>query len=213
MELIAGVDEAGRGPVIGPLVVAGVLFKGGKISKLQDLDIKDSKLLTPKRREELSKEIKRLAVKFEYFYIQPRTIDKVVRENKPLKKLNYLTAICMSRIIELLQPEVAIVDASDVIAERCKKQIGRVLSYSPKIICEHKADINYPVVSAASILAKVRRDRLIEKLNEKYGEFNSGYPHDKKTIKFLEKYFKEHENVPPFIRGSWYTVRKILEDH
>ncbi|WP_457753524.1 ribonuclease HII, partial [Thermococcus sp.] len=82
---------------------------------------------------------------------------------------------------------------------------------SPKIIAEHKADAKYLPVSAASILAKVTRDKAIEKLKKQYGEIGSGYPSDPRTRKFLEEYYKEHGEFPPIVRKSWKTLRKIEE--
>jgi ribonuclease HII len=119
--------------------------------------------------------------------------------------------MAMASIIRNLKPDIAYIDACDVIEKRCSEQILRVLPWDLKIVCEHMADSTYPIVSAASILAKVRRDKLIEDLHAVYGDFNSGYCHDKKTIRWLKDYFKNHEEVPHFIRGSWVTIRRIKD--
>jgi len=209
LKRVAGVDEAGRGPAIGPMVIAAVLFDEEDICRLIELGVNDSKRLSPDRREVLAAEIMDLAIDYRYSIVSPQTIDHVVFYNRRLRKLNYLTTMLMAKTIRDLSPDVAYVDACDVIPERCKRQILRVLQDRPELICEHKADEIYPITSSASILAKVKRDSIIEDLHGKYGDFNSGYPSDKKTRAWLKKYFDKHREVPPFIRKSWRTIRRI----
>ena len=210
MVLLTGVDDAGRGCVMGPLVIAGILIDETDVSRLKSLGVKDSKLLTPKQREHLSGEIERLIVKASYQEIQPCEIDKVVLTAKRLHKLNLLEAIAMARVIDQLRPDVAYVDASDVLADRYGLQIRGMISVDAKIISEHKADVTYPVVSAASILAKVRRDSIIEDLKEIYGDFGTGYPHDPKLRRFLIRWFEEKNSFPEPVRKSWKTIRDII---
>jgi ribonuclease HII len=206
---IAGVDEAGRGSVIGPLVVAGVLFDSDKIKKLSEIGVKDSKTLTPNQREKLEEEIKRLALKFKIVEVSPDEVDRVVFKGRKLFKLNWLEANVMAQIIDELNPTIAYVDASDIDAERFGRQIKDLLKKRVKIISEHKADRKHLVVGAASILAKVHRDRIIARLKEEYGDFGCGYAHDPKTVSFLRNWFKTRKEEPPFIRKSWKTVRKV----
>lgn len=209
MGTVAGVDDAGRGCVIGPLVIAGVLFDDDSVHELSVVGVRDSKRLTRRRREVLAMEIEAMASRCAYFELEPRSIDLVVERNKKLKKLNYLEAMAMARVIRDLRADLVYVDSSDVIPKRFADQIVRVLPYQPKIISEHHADEKYPVVSAASILAKVRRDRIVANLREAYGDFGSGYCHDDRTISFLDAWFGEMDWCPPFIRGSWATVKRI----
>ena len=209
MRRVAGVDEAGRGCVIGPLIIAGVLFSEEVISQLLDLGVKDSKKLKKNQRVSLDVKIKELALDYKYYEISPSVIDKVVFRNRPLRKLNYLETMLMAKIVRDLKPDKVFVDPTDVNAERCAEQIASVLPFVTEIICEPKADDKYLVTSAASILAKVRRDRIIMELREKYGDFNSGYPSDKKTIEFINSWFKSHKNCPPFMRESWKTIQKV----
>lgn len=206
---IAGVDEAGRGCAIGPLVIAGVLIDEEKSEELRQMGVRDSKLLTPRKREALAEEIRAVACNCSYFEIAPRAIDIVVERGVKLRRLNYLEAAAMARVIRDLQPDRAYVDPSDVVQERFAEQILRVLPRKPEIISEHNADETYPVVSAASIMAKVRRDSLVARLRDEHGDFGSGYPHDQKTISFLEAWFRKNDRCPPFVRGSWETVKQI----
>ncbi len=209
---VVGVDEAGRGCAIGPLVVAGVSFPDDKIPMLIELGVKDSKKLTARKRERLVDGIQSLASGVKFFEISPSAIDAVVSRGIKLRRLNYLEAVAMASVIRDLGPEEAYVDASDVDEARFAATILKLLPAQPRLVCEHKADDTYPVVSAASILAKVRRDTIVAGLREEFGDFNSGYPSDDKTIKWLESWHKEHGDWPPFVRCSWKPVIKIKRD-
>lgn len=206
--VIAGVDDAGRGSVIGPLVIAGVLIKEEDLPKLTQLGVKDSKLLSPNRRETLAIEIKRIAQKHSIVKLSPKEIDKVVQTGRKLHKLNRLEAQAMAKVIELLKPDKAYVDASDVLEERFKQHILEYLPFKVEIISEHKADRKYPIVSAASIIAKVERDREIEELKTKYGDLGCGYPTDPKTISFLQQCLEKSGEYPDFVRKSWKPAKK-----
>ncbi len=206
--LIAGVDEAGRGCLIGPLIVAGVTFEKEAIPQLSDWGVRDSKRLTPKHREEIADLIKGLAIGVSYFELQPRSIDLIVLRNVKLRKLNYVEAIAMAKVIRELRPDEAYVDACDVNAERFGTIISKVLGYKLNVVSEHRADSTYLVVSAASILAKVRRDAIISELHERYGDFNSGYPSDEKTITWLEQWVHNYKACPECVRLSWKPVRE-----
>jgi ribonuclease HII len=95
-------------------------------------------------------------------------------------------------------------------SDRCARQIQSVIPFKVEIKCEPKADSKYPATGAASILAKVTRDSHIERLREIHGDFNSGYPSDRKTQDFIRDYFESNTECPDFIRGSWSTVQKHI---
>jgi ribonuclease H, mammalian HI/archaeal HII subfamily len=211
--LVAGVDDAGRGSVIGPLVIAGILIDEGDIPKLVQLGVKDSKLLSPSRREALAVEIKRLAQKHAVVKLSPAEIDMAVERGRKLFRLNRLEAQAMAKVIELLKPDVAYVDASDVLEERFKRHILECLPFKVEIVSEHKADRKYPVVSAASIIAKVERDREIAELKAKYGDFGCGYPTDPKTLEFLRRCLENSKEYPEFVRKSWKPAKKIRREN
>jgi len=210
--LVAGVDDAGRGSVIGSLVIAGVLMKDTDLPKLVHLGVKDSKLLSPRRREMLAPAIGRIVLKCRVTKLNPRDIDKVVQTGRKLHKLNRLEAQAMAKIIELLTPDIAYVDASDVLEKRFEQHISELLPVKIKIVSKHKADRKYPIVSAASIIAKVERDKEIAELKEKYGDFGSGYPSDPKTISFLRQCLQKSENYPDFVRKSWKPAKKAKSE-
>ena len=175
------------------------------------MGIRDSKLLTPNKRLRLSYAIKRLALKYIILDFQPSEIDRVVLKGKRLYKLNWFEANAMAQIITKLKPEIAYVDASDVNEIRFGKQIREMLSFKVKIISEHHADVKYLVVGAASIIAKVHRDEVINTLRERYGDLGSGYSSDPKTRRFLTHLIIEKNDLPDYVRKSWKTVKRIRE--
>ena len=210
--LVAGVDEAGRGCIIGPLVVAGVLVKEENLPVLRQLGVKDSKLLSPKKREALFTEVTRLAEKHHVVKLLPSEIDRAVECKRKLHKLNRLEAQTMTKIINVLKPDEAYVDAADVLEERFKQHIQEGLTVKAKIISRHKADKLYPVVSAASIIAKVERDKEIEALKKVYGDFGSGYLSDKKTLRLLKQWIQTHPEYPSCVRQSWKTAKQVKNE-
>jgi ribonuclease HII len=210
--LIAGVDEAGRGCVVGPLVVAGVTVKTHNLESLIDLGVKDSKLLSPKKRETLYPEIIKLTEKHHIIKVPPAQIDKVVRSSRILHKLNRLEAQTMAKIIEILRPDEAYVDAADVLEHRFGNHINELLGFKTRIISEHKADRTYPIVSAASIIAKVERDCEIAKLKVKYGDFGSGYLTDDKTMVFLKRLLDTNGDFPSCVRKSWKPAQRAKSE-
>ena len=210
--LVAGVDEAGRGCVIGPLVVAGVLVKEENMTILRELGVKDSKLLSSKKRETLFNEISRLAENHHVVKLLPSEIDRAVECKRKLHKLNRLEAQTMAQIINALNPDEAYVDAADVFEDRFKQHIQEGLAVKVKITARHKADKIYPVVSAASIIAKVERDREIAALKVVYGDFGSGYVTDQKTLLFLKEWMKTHSEYPSCVRQSWKTAKQVKNE-
>jgi ribonuclease HII len=204
---ILGVDEAGRGCVIGPLVVAGVLIEESIDHRLKELGVKDSKLLSCRQRLKMAEQIRRIAIGTQVVRLQPTQIDEVVAKQRKLHKLNRLEARAMARIIEAFRPEIAIVDASDVLADRFRDHILECLSFPVTLLSEHKADRTHPVVSAASVIAKVERDSDIELLRAKYPDLGSGYTSDPKTVAFLAALAESRDEYPDFVRRSWKPAK------
>jgi len=208
---VAGIDEAGRGCAIGPLVIAAVLFEEETIPKLNELGVKDSKKISPKKREKLSEDIKKIAIDFRIFELPPQVIDKVVFRSQPLKRLNYLETMIMAKLVRELKPDIVYMDPPDVDSQRCSEQVKSVIKYNIEVICEPRADDKYTSTGAASILAKVTRDQRIKELHKLYGDFNSGYAGDRKTQKFIQEYFSQNKECPDFMRASWVTVQRHLK--
>ncbi len=206
--MISGIDEAGKGPVLGPMCVAGILLDESRTKELTRIGVKDSKQLTAKKREELADDIKNIIDRYFILEVSPSHIDDLRR----VMTMNEIMVICYTKVLDELKPEHAFVDAADVIAERFGENIKKRYAGNITITSEHEADIKYPVVSAASILAKVERDFQIRQLEKEIGvEIGSGYPADPKTIKFLENWVAEHDSLPNFARSSWETSKRIVE--
>jgi len=199
------VDEAGRGSLLGPLVIAGVSLKRSKIRKLSSMGIRDSKKLTPAARERLYKKIIEYADDYYIARINPKTIDRSVKNHQ----LNSLEAKYMAKVIVKLKPNISYVDSCDVNPKRYGKEINKMAKRG-KIRSYHHADSRFVIVSAASIVAKVNRDKAIAKLRKKH-DLGSGYPSDKKTINFLSKYISDKKEIPSFVRKSWKPVQAMLK--
>jgi ribonuclease HII len=207
-----GVDEAGRGPVIGPLVVAGVTFEND--SELIEYNVRDSKKITPRRRYELAKKIKEIAVDYEIIIVSASDIDDM----RKIMTLNEIEVNLFSKIIDKLRADVYYVDAADVNDKRFGSNIISRLSFTPEIISKHKADDIYPIVGASSILAKTSRDIEIQKISNKLEKklnlpLGSGYPSDPITIRFLKKWVETFQELPPNVRHSWKTAKNLMMKH
>ncbi|MFH1522093.1 MAG: ribonuclease HII [archaeon] len=207
---LLGIDDAGRGPVLGPMILAGVLIESKEEEIIKSWGAKDSKLLTPKIRREIKEKIKE---KFKYHIeiTQPKEIDES-------SNLNYLEAIKTAKIINELTKNLnekvkVIVDCPSVNIKSWSNDVQQLIK-NPKIIqlsCEHKADANHPVVSAASIIAKEKREDEIYKLKlQLKKDFGSGYPADPKTKEFIAENFN-NEKYKHIIRFSWNTVKKLIK--
>ena len=202
--MICGVDEAGRGPVLGPMVICGVSVRSDQ--KLKDLGVKDSKKLSPKRREELEPMIRKIA-EVEVVEISADQIDAA----RAQMTLNELEAKVFAAIIEKLEPEEAFVDAADVNEHEFERMIRCGLKCKPRIVSEHKADDTYPVVMAASIVAKVARDKRVREIELEIGTpIGSGYQTDEVTMAFLKNYVQRNGKCPPHTRRSWEPAKNIM---
>ena len=209
-----GIDDAGRGPVIGPMILAGVLIDPKEEKYLKSIGVKDSKTVTQKRREFLEQIIKEKAKSFQVLITLP---DEIESQNKAGIKLNEVEAIECAKIInELNKGEDKIKIILDCPSPGIQKW-GDYLKTHVKnlsnleISCEHKADRNHVSVAAASILAKCMRETEMTKLKEKYGsEIGSGYTSDPATQKFLAKYADKYKNDGIF-RKTWITWKKAVE--
>jgi ribonuclease HII len=202
--VICGVDEAGKGAVLGPLVIAAVAC--GSEEEAAATGARDSKTLSPARREEIYAGITarfRVAVRT----IPPREIDA-----RPAHTLNLCIARAHAAVVSDLGPDLAILDACDVDERRYGRTVARYLTRECRIHSVHGADRIHPIVGAASIVAKVLRDRAIASLAREHGEIGSGYPSDPVTIGWLREYLKRERVPPPFARASWATTRALMDE-
>ncbi len=208
MTKLLGIDDAGRGPVIGPMVLAGVLIDENEYNELKSFEAKDSKTLSRNQRLKIRDKIQN---RFEH-HIEISTSKEIDNSTN----LNYLEAQKAAEIINQLTKKTeeeikAIIDCPSVNIKSWSDDVQKLLNKPKQIIlkCEHKADENHPIVSAASILAKETREEELDKLRDILDvEFGSGYPSDPKTKEFI----KENYNNPKYkdiIRFSWNTVKRL----
>jgi len=216
---ILGIDEAGKGPVIGPMCIAGVCVTKEQENKLRILGVDDSKKLTAKKREQLAISIKKYATSWYVYEVEPKKIDDL----RKIMTMNEIMVLCFSKVMEELSMPAenafttVYLDAADVLEDRFARRVKE--EYSKKFkeqaenvefISKHKADTISPAVSAASIIAKTHRDELIEEIKKREQvDFGSGYPSDPKTKSFLEKWIKENDDFPDYVRKSWKTAENL----
>ena len=200
--MICGVDEAGKGAVLGPMVVAAVACR--EDAECRAVGARDSKELSPLQRARLFPEI---TARFRYTVISypPDEIDALRKR----MTLNDLLASAHAEVISRLGPDIAYVDACDVDARRYGRRVRSLLRSSCRVVSEHSADGKYAVVGAASIVAKVTRDGAIAALAAEHGEIGSGYPSDPETVAHLKAYLHTHHHPPPYARRSWATITDL----
>jgi len=200
----AGIDEAGRGPVLGPMVMAGVICTSEQVTKLKALGVTDSKLLSEIKREELFEQVKEIVTDYHVVSLSPKDID--AKETRNIS-LNDLEAEANITILKKINAKKAVVDCPSTNPPAYKAQLQKEL-VGVELICEHKADLNYTEAAAASILAKVTRDREIEALKKEIGiDFGSGYPSDPKTKTFVTEHWNKY---PELFRKTWKTYQNAV---
>ncbi len=212
--LTIGVDDAGRGPIIGPMILAGVLINEEQEKILKKEGAKDSKALLHNERIRIAKEIKENCMDYKIVRAYPEEIDEFVKSGK---NLNTLEAIKTAEIINYLnkgkESIKVIVDCPSVNTRAWKSTLMKYLKKPDNlaVFCEHKADVNHISASAGSILAKVDREDEVKKIKKEYGEIGSGYPSDPATIKFLKENGKKLVSSGIF-RKSWATWKKLFAE-
>ncbi|MEW5748865.1 MAG: ribonuclease HII [Candidatus Thermoplasmatota archaeon] len=202
--MICGVDEAGRGPVIGPLVVCGVAVESD--AELRAIGVRDSKRLSASRRAEMEPRIRSVA-RVEVVEVQAEEID-ALRESMTM---NELEARVFATIIERLSPGTAYVDAADADEAEFGRMVQAQLRCGALMHSRHRADETFPVVSAASVVAKVARDARVREIEAEIGRpIGSGYTSDPKTVSFLRGWIGERGSLPPHTRRSWATSQNLM---
>lgn len=206
--LIFGADEAGRGPVIGSLFIAGVVFKESDLPKLEKEGVTDSKLLKHPKRIELSKKIIKLAKSWKIIQVTPQEVDKAVESEREMN-LNWLEAHKLAELINTLKPDIAYIDCPSPNIKAFTNYLLKLLdNKNIELQVHHKADFKFRIVGAASILAKCAREDEIEMLKKKYGEIGPGYTSNEITQKFIKENF---EKYPEIFRKSWMTFKNQKE--
>ncbi|MCX8197300.1 MAG: ribonuclease HII [Candidatus Micrarchaeota archaeon] len=203
--MIVGVDEAGRGCIIGPMVICAAAIRPIEEYKLKDLKVRDSKKLTPNQRKRLYGKIAKLCR-----HVTVKVSAQEINEMMEKHNLNEIEAIKIAQAIDhLALPNATIyVDSPDNVPSKFAKRIQKYLKTPAKIIAANKADDTYVIVAAASIIAKVTRDREIEKIKQEIGvDFNSGYTSDPKTQEVVANRAK-YPALEQYLRKKWSTLQQ-----
>jgi ribonuclease HII len=199
-----GVDEAGKGPVLGSMFAAAVRIDPAELPD----DVADSKDVPRGRREELASTIRERADAVAVAEIPVERIDDPESNMNTLTVVSHATAL--ARVASGDHP--CYVDAGDTNAVRFERRVADRLDVDLDLRAEHGADETYPVVSAASIIAKVERDAHVSDIATEYGEVGSGYPSDPTTREFLRTFVREHDGLPDCARASWQTSQDVLAE-
>ena len=204
MAKLVAIDEAGRGPVIGPMVMCGVMMDDKEQFKLKLLGARDSKLLSPAKRKEVFELLKK-EIEYKIIIVPPKEIDNTLFSENT--NLNWLEADKSIEILNHFKPDRIILDCPSNNRDAYSSYIReRLVKKDAEIKAEFKADSKYFIVGAASIIAKVTRDKIIEDLKKKHKvEFGSGYPSDEVTREFLKKNYDKYD----FFRKSWASYKNV----
>ncbi len=206
--IIAGVDEAGKGCVIGPLVICIAFIDEARARVLAEIGVKDSKVLSPRSRREKEAKLKKALDGFVLLKVSAAELSELMRKKI---SLNEIEAKKIGDALHAVKASTVYLDAVDVDEKRYEERIKRYYEGKAKLVCEHKADSKYPIVSAASIVAKVERDAEIENIKDELGvDFGSGYPSDDRTREFLKKNLG-NPKVMKHVRSEWETLEKLKQ--
>ncbi len=201
-----GLDEAGRGSLVGPLVLGGCLVRNRDLGGLRAIGVRDSKLLSPARREEVYRALGAVGRRYS-LSLPPAEVDRWVARGR----LNALEAHGFARLIRRSGATAVCVDACDPVADRFGRTVAALAGTGVSVDARHRADREVPVVGAGSIVAKVRRDRAIRALARSLGaSVGSGYPSDATTVEFVRRWLAERRDRPGWVRWSWRTVETLM---
>ena len=187
------------------MVLCGYMINEDKTEELKKAGAKDSKMLSAAKRKHVAKKLKKIADDFKIIKITASQIDAL----RTTTNLNKIEIENMQAIINSLNPNAVFIDSPERNTKNFQKKILSGLNNGTEITAENFADKKYPVVGAASILAKVGRDSEIKKLHKKYGFFGSGYTSDERTIRFLKDWIKKNKEFPDIVRKSWITASEM----
>jgi len=204
MSRVLGIDEAGRGCVLGDLCVGAFFVEDPDDSVLREAGADDSKRLSKKRRDAAREALSSLG-EATVVRISPSEIDQ--------GNLNQLEISAIAGLVRRFKPDRVYMDALGPtktvpkLIARLQQRVGD--GCTPEWIIEPKADHTYPIVGAASIFAKTTRDRALAELDDAHGPLGSGYPSDPKTKAWLRSWAASPHPWPPFVRTRWQTIQDL----
>lgn len=180
-------------------------MRSDRLEELVALGAKDSKALTPLARERVFAALESVGTRAEVV-LAPPTVDRAVAR----RRLNHLEAEAFAQIIREFSPKIAYVDACDPNERRFGLRVARLAGGTTRVIARHHADRDLPIVGAASVVAKVIRDRAVAELRKEVGEaLGSGYPSDHRTVEFVRALLADGTPVPGWVRVSWFTMQRV----
>ena len=209
MRTLLGIDEAGRGCVLGPMVYGACLIGEADESVLRELGARDSKKLSATKRATVRAAVEARALAWDVVRLEPAQLDG--------ESLNELGSRTIVDLAVKHRPTVLVLDAPvpprgierwvASLTERLEARGVRGM----EIVAENGADDRWPCCSAASLFAKTDRDAILAELEASAGaRLGSGYPSDPKTRAWLQAVYDETGDFPPFVRRKWETVRRIV---
>ncbi len=201
-----GLDEAGRGSFLGPLVVGAFRIRAPDRAQLRAIGVRDSKLLSPARRRELAQRLRTLG-EVRLCPLPPTEIDRAVVRHG----LNRLELDAFARLAGDWSASMVVADACDANARRFEQALAERLGPETRVVARHRADRTDPVVGAASIVAKVERDRWLAELARALGlDLGSGYPSDPRSVRAVTDVFRTTRRWPDWARASWSTKERVM---
>ncbi|KAL7072102.1 hypothetical protein ACQ4LE_008775 [Meloidogyne hapla] len=211
---ILGIDETGRGPVLGPMVYGCAIVFADKKEELKSLGVKDSKMLSRLQREKVIINMETSEfITYSLCVVHPRTISAHMQRRARLS-LNEISHNCIIGLIQnALQRGICIQEVFvDLVGSKEETFQHFLQSNFPslKITVSKKADFIFPIVGAASIFAKVTRDRRVSNLQDSTSEIGSGYPSDPTTKCYISKNLNPLFGFPSLVRFSWQTIEKLI---
>ncbi|NMA72421.1 MAG: ribonuclease HII [Firmicutes bacterium] len=203
MEVWLGLDEAGRGSVIGPMVVAGLWVPADQAEVLAELGARDSMALSREARAQVFDRLRQVALHWDVVRVPPEQIDE---ESLTHLELEALAALIRARPADRIFLDVPTPPRGiGPFLQALERRVGRPLP----LVGENRADQTYPLVGAASILAKVTRDQELEAIRAVYGDVGWGYPGEPQVRRFLTNWYRREGRFPPVVRQRWRTVQEI----
>lgn len=215
MVKILGIDEAGRGALVGPMAIAGAMIDKDHEKSLHKLGARDSKTLSPERRQEVMDSIRKFVSENQISFSEMSLVVspcQIYDNSMRGVNLNDVEARKMTQIIESMQPDVAYIDCPQQNTAAFEKKLRKLITnFDCELVVKNEMDESIPIVSTASIVAKLDRDEKVDQLKKSIGyDFGDGYPHDR-AIEFLEHVLQASRERPHFIRWNWASVEYSIE--
>ncbi|NHJ46824.1 MAG: ribonuclease HII [Asgard group archaeon] len=214
--IVVGADEAGRGLIIGPMVIGACAINDEILQKFTSIGIKDSKKYSSHQKlmthaNLVKKESLAWSVKILH-------ADVLTNFNKNGMTMDEAEAYTFYRALEEIIKKVPKIDEYQVDNFQAKKKLKSLITDNPKmknisLKVLPRADLQYPAVSAGSLLARGQSLTELDKIRKQHGNFGSGSTNDKRTINWLKQYYIQNKSWPKkIVRVYWKTIDRIEKE-